>query len=85
MQGEPVSKEILYTEPVYKISLDYGHGIKTKSYYTDGRLQPSTEDLQKDKAELIEYARKILKTISSYSVDGVDNALLIPKPKCMEL
>ena len=72
LQGEPVSKEILYTEPVYKISLDYGHGIKTKAYYTDGRLQPSTEALQKEKVELIEYARHLryeLELIYYYRLD----------------
>ena len=42
------------------------------------------EALQKDKADLIEYARKILKTVSIYSIADADNALLIPPPKCME-
>ena len=50
----------------------------------NAELFGKVEQLELDKADLIEYSRKILKTISSYSVDGVDNALLIPQPKCME-
>ena len=52
---------------------------------------PSTEALQKDKAELIEYAIKLrheLNYIDNYVIEEYKNeardALAIPQPKCMQ-
>ena len=92
LQGEPVGYigDLKYTPfEVKKIS-------RGKILDTDIPLYtapPSTEDLQKDKAELIEYARKLYSKfdfIKGYAKDleeaenEAKQALAIPQPKCME-